>query len=361
MNPGKITEPQCKRSVLKWLPKNHGTVVQGAGIGRDYAALQQPEGTQMVSALATVSLPTLEPETYAYWKALNKLESGGAVPQAVMANLLLPVRGSEERVRNMVQNLSALCEAYEISYIGGHTELLEDLRSPVITVIAYGYRAAAENYPDIQKVRPGQSILMVGTIALEATSMLLADYWDKLNTRYASGYLNTAKEISRDLSLHSVYQFLNAQNGQRFDEGKEPCPEVTYIHDLSTGGVFAGLWELGEGAGCGIEAFLKSIPIRQETVEVCDFFDVNPYMAFSGGSALLVTPQGEKMADFLEKHGFSVIMIGHTTDRNDRIVMHENDIRYLTPSKGDDIYKMYLHESGRRWKKERIEGKHNEN
>lgn len=352
MNPGKISESQCKRSVLKWLPDNHETVIQGAGIGKDYGALLQPKDSEMISALATVSLLTFESEKYAYWKAINKLESGGAVPQAVMVNLLLPARGSEERIRKIVQNIAALCESYKISYIGGHTELIEVLRAPVITVIAYGYRNAAGNYPDIQKVVPGQSILMVGTVALETTSMLVSDYWEELNTRYAANYLNIAKEISRDLSLHSVYQFLNMHNNRKAyatdksdgtDELMEVCPEVTYIHDLSTGGVFAGLWELGDGAGCGIDVFLKKIPIRQETVEVCDYFDVNPYMTFSGGSALVVTTQGEELVNFLEKHGFFAIMIGHTTSRNDRIVMHEDDIRYLTPPKGDDIYKMYLH------------------
>lgn len=346
MNPGKITEPQCKRSVLKWLPKNQEAVIQGAGIGNDYAALQQPGDSQVISALATVSLPTFESEKYAYWKALNKLESGGAIPQAVMVNLSLPARGSEERIRKIVQNIAALCESYHISYIGGHTELIEELRTPIVTVIAYGYRYAAGNYPSVRKVEPAQSILMVGTVALETTSMLVSDYWEELNTRYAANYLNMAKEISRDLSLHSVYQLLNIHNGQKAekpDKPMEPCPEITYIHDLSTGGIFAGLWELGEGAGCGIDVSLKSIPIRQETVEVCDYFDVNPYMAFSGGSALIVTPQGEKLSEFLEKHGFSAIMIGQTTGRNDRIVMHENDIRYLTPPKGDDIYKIYLH------------------
>ncbi len=355
MNSGKITEPQCKRSVLKWLPRNQESVIQGAGIGRDYGAMEQPEESQMVSAMATVTLPTVEPEKYAFWKALNKLESGGAVPQAIMANLLLPARGSEERIRRIVRNLSEACESYGISYIGGHTELMEELRAPVVTVVSYGYRSIADSYPNIHRVKPEQSILMVGTVALEATSMLVADYWEQLNTRYASGYLNKAKEISRDLSLHSVYHLFAACYGRKsyqadvqswMDVSEEAYPEILYIHPLSTGGIFAGLWELGEGVGCGINVSLKSIPIQQETVEVCDYFDVNPYMTFSGGSVLVVTSQGEMLRDFLEKHGFSAIMIGQTTSQNDRIVMHENDIRYLTPPKGDDIYKMYLYGAG---------------
>ena len=46
---------------------------------------------------------------------------------------------------------------------------------------------------------------------------------------------------------------------------------------VSDGGVFKGLWNLGETCDVGFSVDLKEIPIRQETVEVCNFFDINPY------------------------------------------------------------------------------------
>lgn len=336
MNPGKITEPQCKRSVLKWLPQPQEDVIQGVGV--DYVSMQYPEHTLSVSAMASVSLPTSEPEQYAYWKALNKLTSGGAVPRAVMANLFLPARGNETRIRSMVQRLAELCTSDHISYIGGHTELSEDLRAPIITVVAYGYRWTDRSYPDIRQVRSGDSIVCIGHVALEATSMLATDGWEQLKTRYASSYLENAKKSSRNLSLVPIYTLLF--DGCEASDGNLN-PEIAYIHDLSTGGIFAGLWELGERTGCGIDVSLKSIPIIQETIEVCDYFDINPYMAGSSGSALVVTSQGEKLVEFLEKRGISSIIIGQITNQNDRIVRND-EVRFLTPPKGDELYKYYL-------------------
>lgn len=333
MNPGKITEPQCKRSVLKWLPKNQEDVVQGAKIGHSCGIIEQPENSQTVSAMATVSIQTYESEKYAYYNALNKLEASGAVPQAIMVNLMLPARGGEERIRIIVQNLSALCEQYGLDYLGGHTELLEELRAPVVTVIAYGYRSPESKFRMVGDVRPGQSIIVAGTVALEALHMLVSDYWEQLHERYPSNYLQIAGNASSDLSLHAVCQCMAADKATNIDH--------IYMHTFSTGGIFAGLWELGEGARCGIEVKLKDIPILQETVEICNYFDINPYMAMSGGCAMIVTEQAEEVIDCLEKSGFSAIMIGHTTNQNDRIVKNE-EARFLNPPKGDDLYKIYL-------------------
>ncbi|MCM1494575.1 MAG: AIR synthase-related protein [Bacteroides sp.] len=326
MKSGKLTEAQCKRSILRLLPASGAAVIQGAGIGYDYGAVQLNKDCQMVTAISTMTLAVPEPEKYTFWKALNKLETSGAVPVAIMVNLLLPARGSESRIREITGNLANLCMLHNLEYLGGHTELLEELRTPAVTVIAYG--SQEEQRYSIRNVKPGESILMLGYTAMEATAMLLADKWEELNTRYAAGYLEGAGVLGKDLSLHRAIAALSGE-------------KVTYIHDISTGGVFAALWELGEGAGCGLEAFLRTIPIRQETVEICEFFDINPYMAMGGGSALVVTPEAEAVLEQLKQHEIFAIRIGQTTEQNDRIVTNADYTRYLEPPKGDEIYKLY--------------------
>lgn len=328
MKAGKITEVQQKRSVLKYLPPQGIHVIQGAGIGQDYSAISLDGESQLVTAMATISCGEKETESFAFWKACNKLETSGVKPIAIMVNEMLPARGKEDRIKEMTKNLSALCVENHVEYLGGHTELLETLRSPVITVIVYGIRKPDIPELSIGRVEAGQSILMAGTAAIEATAMLTLDRWDELNARYAAGYLEGALELKKQLSLHSVVSALQLE-------------DVTYMHDISTGGVFAALWELGEGAGCGLEVHLKEIPICQETIEVCEFFDVNPYMTFSGGSVLIVTTKAENVLNRLQQSGISARMIGQTTSQNDRIVLNDDDVRYLTPPKGDDLYKIY--------------------
>lgn len=327
MKSGKITEAQCKRSVLQWLPRPGECVIQGAGIGIDYGAVKTTHGGQLVTAMAVCTLNTRESERYALRKALNKLESSGIQACAVMVNVLLPARGGEERIKRITENLTGLCSEYAVEYIGGHTELMEVLRAPVITVTAYG-EGNLSQYA-ISRIRPEEGIVMLGYAGTEAALMLVNDKWDALLTRYPASYLQRLKMLETELSLRDAFRNLVSES-------------VTYIHTMSTGGIFAALWEIGEGAGCGIKAEIKTIPIHQETIEVCEFFDVNPYMAFSGGSALVVTPEPKRIESVLNQMGISARMIGQTTAFNDRIVLNDDEVRYLEPPKGDDIYKIYM-------------------
>lgn len=61
------------------------------------------------------------------------------------------------------------------------------------------------------------------------------------------------------------------------------------MHDLSQGGIFTALWEMAERAGVGLEVDLKRIPVKQETIELCEYFDINPYNLYSAGALLIGT------------------------------------------------------------------------
>ena len=328
MKAGKISEAQCKRSVLKLLPEDSDRVLQGAGIGNDYAMLQMGGSQRLATAMATCTLNTGHPARYAFSRACNKLATGGSRPLAIMAGIWLPARGNEDRIKDVIKELAALCTEAGIDYIGGHTELLEELRTPIIAVTVYGESLHTEPTDAAQKVQAGESLVMLGYAGLEATAMLLQDRWEELHSRYAESYLYAAKTLTARLDLWKELIKLSPQM-------------ITYIHDCSTGGVFAALWEIGEAAGCGIEVGIRQIPIRQETIEVCEYFDVNPYMALSGGSAIVVTKEPEPVIRQMAELGLNAAVIGHTTGMNDRIITNEDDNRYLTPPKGDDIYKIY--------------------
>jgi hydrogenase expression/formation protein HypE len=38
---------------------------------------------------------------------------------------------------------------------------------------------------------------------------------------------------------------------------------------------------MAEASGVGLEIDLKKIPVRQETIEICEFFGINPYELIS--------------------------------------------------------------------------------
>ena len=92
------------------------------------------------------------------------------------------------------------------------------------------------------------------------------------------------------------------------------------MHDLRTGGIFGALWEMASGGDIGLEVDLRSIPVRQETVEICEAFGLNPYQVTSSGSLLLAAENGNHLVRALSQKGIHGAVIGKTTEGRERIL-----------------------------------------
>lgn len=47
-------------------------------------------------------------------------------------------------------------------------------------------------------------------------------------------------------------------------------------YPLGEGGILKALWEIADRAGLGLSAELRKLPIRQETIEITELFDIVP-------------------------------------------------------------------------------------
>lgn len=92
--------------------------------------------------------------------------------------------------------------------------------------------------------------------------------------------------------------------------------------------------------GVGLSIDLKKIPVKQETIEICEFFDLNPYELLSGGSLLIAASDGEELVEGLKETGVSAAVIGKTTGSNDKIIRNKEEVRFLEPTKPDEILKV---------------------
>lgn len=113
------------------------------------------------------------------------------------------------------------------------------------------------------------------------------------------------------------------------------------MHDVRNGGIFGALWEVSRKIGVGLCVDLKKIPVKQETIEVCEFFDLNPYQLLSGGALLMVAADGRGLVKALEEENIPACIIGSTNGTNDKIVVNQDETRYLEPPAPDEIYKLF--------------------
>ncbi len=112
------------------------------------------------------------------------------------------------------------------------------------------------------------------------------------------------------------------------------------MHDVTEGGIFGALWEIGAASNVGLEIDLKAIPIKQETVEICEFFDINPYQLISSGSMLMIAADGKELVEALAKEGVCATVIGKVIAGNDRVIVRDDERRFLEPPKTDELYKV---------------------
>jgi hydrogenase maturation factor len=112
------------------------------------------------------------------------------------------------------------------------------------------------------------------------------------------------------------------------------------MHDVTEGGIFGALWEIGAASKVGLEVDLKKVLLKQETVEICEYYDINPYLLISSGCMLMVTNKANLLVDRLKAEGIPAAVIGRITEGNDRIIINEEERRFLEPPKSDELYKV---------------------
>lgn len=103
---------------------------------------------------------------------------------------------------------------------------------------------------------------------------------------------------------------------------------VFALYFTENGGILSGLWK-GRSFWSWYGCRSRRIPIRQETIEVCERLDVDPYKLEAKGSVLIGTAQGDALVRELEAHGIHAAVIGYADSGNDRL-LHSGEItRYL--------------------------------
>ena len=326
MRIGKITENALKRSVLKPL-KTEYKKNASAAVGTDCAFSSDKKS---FSAMNTVTAGVSDAGYYAVMKAAGSLFSQGITPDHISVNILLPPEAEEQELKKIVADCLEAARKLEVMYAGGHTEVTTAVNRPVITAVCVGYAEDDKAAAIAQgKGKAGQAIVVSKWAALEGTAMLAAEKYEELTTRYPAPFVDDALRFKELMDI-------------RQEAAIALKAGATSIHDASNGGIFAALWDLAARAGCGLKVDLKAIPMRQETVEICEFFEINPYQLLSGGALLFTVDDGERLADELREAGIPAAVVGYLQEGNDKIIVNNDESRFLEMPQADEIHKALL-------------------
>lgn len=183
----------------------------------------------------------------------------------------------------------------------------------------------------------GDDLVVVGVIAIEGTEILIKKEKERLLEYFSDGFLwNTVRTLEK--------RRVSERSQETFKE------EIHARYELGTGGVLSGLWKMTEASGTGLRADLRAIPVRQETIEICERLDVNPYKLLSEGAVLLGCADGEKVAQECLRQQLPVAVIGRAVEGNDRLLYSGELTRYLERSSQDELTRFSW---GEKWRKDK--------
>ena len=211
--------------------------------------------------------------------------------------------------------------------MGGHTEITEAVNQPLISVTGVG-KVKKGCLITTGGAHNGDDVVLTKWIGLEGTAIIAKEKEMELLGRFARTFVEEAKGFDKLLSVVPEAA-IAVKSG------------VSAMHDVTEGGIYGALWELAEASGIGLEIDLKAIPIRQETVEICEYFRLNPYQLISSGSMLMTSPNGWKLVHDLRQAGIPASLIGRCTEGKAKKIINGEEEACLERPKTDELYKIY--------------------
>lgn len=338
MKAGKLPGVVENRSVLMFTGAQGvepSQIVCGAGSGGQFTVLATDQtgifGTEQTKALRIGAL---------FDRVCVMLAAQGAQGEVFTVSLSLPPKVEEAELKRLSAAIAQEAESRGIRAYSVHVQgrcepdgcagvvqmTLAGAGSAVGRTVLAGETADSARSAARSANAVGKTIVMAGYAALEATAVLISEKREILMERLAAGYLAQGFEKASRADMCRAAR-LAAQAG-------------SLVKAVGEGGIFGALWELGEYFDCGMDIVLHDILLLQETIEVCEVLDVNPYLLASGGCLLAVTEDAQTLLVRYREAGIAAAAIGILKEGHDRVIHNEWEERFLEPFRAEELYRV---------------------
>lgn len=270
----------------------------------------------------------------ALYAEANNLVSRGVLGGTAEVQITIPEGMDNSRI-NSIKNHMARGRKY-LATKGFTIDSLEvkgwknrALMVPSVTITLMGRAEIQKRFAGAAvTAQAGQDILLAGWVGLEGMLRIVGEKESELRQRFTPAFIQQIKSYENEIC--GLDKIRAAGN-----EG------ISVVRQISEGGIFAALWELASETELGLDLDLKKFAIRQETIEICEFYRLNPYQLTSNGSFLMLAEHGEAAAGVLRRKGIQAAVIGRLTDSNDKVIHNGEDMRYIDRPAPDELMKIF--------------------
>jgi len=289
-------------------------VLINPGIGEDTAAVDVQEKEVLVLKSDPITFATDAIGQYAVLVNANDIATSGATPRWMLTTLLFPVDTTAAQIATVVADLVAVCRRWGITLCGGHTEITDAVRRPVISGMLTG-TVSKKGLIDKKNIRPGNHLLLTKSVCVEGTSILAREMPQKLEALgIPPDELQHAQEMLAHISILPEASVAAEHAG------------VSGMHDVTEGGLATAVGEIGAACGCVIHVEMDRIPVYDVTRRICRKLGLNP-LGLIGSGSLLICCEPEtsaSLADKIRSAGIRVEKIGEVREAGTGVTARQN-------------------------------------
>ncbi len=304
---GKVPPRILEEFVFSNLGARNRRIICGPAIGLDNAVVTL-DGIKVIVSSDPITGAKENLGRLGVIVSTNDVALTGARPEFLTIVLILPPKTREDDIGRIMAEASKEARKLGVSIIGGHTEYSSRVTNPIFIGTSIGW-TKRRRLISSSGAKAGDDLIVVGEAGVEGTSILASDLKEKLLKKG----MNPSK-IERATRLVS-----------RLSIVKPSLISADYasaMHDPTEGGILGGIYEICEASRKGCIIDLSSIPINQETREICGRLGLDPLKLISSGCLLTTSKSrySQRLMKELRKAGFKAKVIGKIiADRKRRI------------------------------------------
>lgn len=202
---------------------------------------------------------------------VNDLAVSGARPVAISVALVLEEGLEADALEHEVRAMADAAKAAEVVLATGDTKVVQRGKADSMYVVTTGVGKVEHSDLAPARVRPGDKVLVSGTIGDHGTAIMLA-----------RGELELAADVESD--TRALWPVAEALIG--FGDG------LRCMRDATRGGVATVLNEIALGADVGVLVAEDRLPVRPEVQGAGELLGIDPlYVANEGKLVAFVAPE----------------------------------------------------------------------
>lgn len=326
MNIGKVPTEILEEVIFKNIKHRRPEVLVRPGVGEDCAVVDFGDKVCVMST-DPITGAVKDIGSLSIHISCNDIASNGVEPVGIMMTILAPVGTTKEDLDYVMREANKAAASINVEIIGGHSEITDAVNRMVITTTAIGIQQKSRMVTS-KGAKVGDVIIMTKHAGLEGTAIIAGDLENTLKGKVSQEIIEAAKGFADKISV--VKEGMIA--------GKIG---VSSMHDVTEGGLLGALWELAEASEVGIEVYQEKIPVRKETLAICNVLSIDPLRLISSGVMVLAVPQDKKqqlMEEFVQR-GIEAAEIGRIVEKDKTII--NGEIRQpLEAPEADELYKV---------------------